>query len=152
MKQIRDWLYVASFPAASSKLTRDSVQTQAMLQLFEPFEIDNIDTFFIPASDGVPLTAHQIESGVSFIKEHHAAGKTVMVTCGAGISRSVTFSVAALHEIEGLSLSDAYRSVHKVHPKAMPDQVHWESVAEYYGDTADFWAVWRDVVLAEEDE
>ena len=152
MKQIRDWLYVASFPAASSKLTRESANIQAMLQLFEPIEIENIETLFIQALDGLELDGNDIAKGVAFVKKHHESGEVVMVTCGAGISRSVTFTVAALHEIEGLSLADAYKSVHKVHPDAMPDQIHWQSISDYYGDNTDFWEVWRNVVLENEDD
>lgn len=151
MKQIRDWLYVASFPAASSKLTRESVNIQAMLQLFEEIKIDNIETLFVQAQDGIPLTEDEIKQGVNFVKQHHEEGDVVMVTCGAGISRSVTFSVAALHEIEGLSLPEAYASIHKVHPDAMPDQTHWESITKYYGVDADFWEVWRKAVLDDEE-
>lgn len=151
MFKIRDWLYISGFPSASSANLVKAEGIQAMLQLFEPIETQGIDSLFIEVQDGHEISPEAIRKGVEFVRQEHAKGKRVLVTCGAGISRSVTFSIASLKAIEGLSLADAYKSVRQHHPEAMPDHVHWKSIADFYGEKADFWEIWGDIMLAEDE-
>lgn len=152
MHKIRDWLYIANFPEASSAKTVASHNIDAMLQLFEEFDNPDVETLYVEAIDGYPLSADRIKRGVDFVKQKHAEGKTVLVTCGAGVSRSVTFSIASLKEIEGLSLQEAYADIHSKHNDAMPDQIHWQSLTEYYDVDAPFWEIWKNVIMAEEED
>lgn len=153
MHQIRPWLYVASYPEASSaKVVADAGAT-AMLQLFEPFDLDGVETLYLDTMDGYPLVNKNIRRGVDFVRQKHAAGKTVVISCGAGISRSVTYTIAVLKELEGLSMEAAYRSVRDQHPDALPDQTHWESLNAYYDDeNTPFWEIWKQVLIDEDDD
>ena len=151
MFKIRDWLYISDYPSASSPDMVKSVGIGAMLQLFEPFTMEGVETQFLKVEDGHPITPEQIKIGGSFLRQQHAKGRKVLATCGAGISRSVTFSIIALKEIEGLSLIDAYREIRQHHPQAMPDHLHWKSIADYYHEEGDFWKIWGDIMLGEDE-
>jgi protein-tyrosine phosphatase len=150
MFKIRDWLFISGFPSASSPNLVKAEGIGAMLQLFEAIEMRGVDTLFVEVQDGHEITPQQIRKGVDFVRLHHDKGKKVLVTCGAGISRSVTFSIACLKEIEGLSLPDAYKSIRQHHPEAMPDHIHWKSVADFYEEKGDFWEIWGDIMLEDD--
>lgn len=150
MYQIRDWLCISGYPEASSLTIVKAAGIGAMLQLFEPFELEGVETHYIPVIDGQPITKGMIRDGMAFIRQQMDAKKKLLITCGAGISRSVMFSVIALKEIEGLSMDEAYRTIYALHPKALPDHVHWQSVAEYYNETDDFWKIWGNLMLGDE--
>lgn len=147
MYRIRDWLYISDYASASSRKTIDDAGIQAMLQLFQRIELEGIETKFISIGDGLPLSNEQIETAINFIREQHDKEHRLLSTCGAGLSRSVTFAIIALKEIEGLSLADAYRAIFKHHPNAMPDHIHWQALANYYGEADNFWEVWGDLNL-----
>lgn len=59
-------------------------------------------------------------------------GHSVLVACGAGISRSTTFAIAALKEAEGVSLLEAARIVRPAHFDGMPHPALWELLCHYY--------------------
>ena len=84
----------------------------------------------------MPLPPLALQQGVRFAREQKAAGRNLVVGCGAGISRSVTFTMALLHEEEGISLLEAYEQIVAVHPDAMPHIELIKSLGEYYRDTA----------------
>jgi len=63
------------------------------------------------------------------------AGARILIACGAGISRSVTFAVAVLHEEEDISLLDAFHDVHNINAEALPHYELWHSLCEYYHET-----------------
>jgi protein-tyrosine phosphatase len=75
---------------------------------------------------------------VDFVRARKAEERKVLVACGAGISRSVSFSIAALKEEEGLSLLDAYAAIRAVHPDALPHPALWESLRQYYGESTTY--------------
>jgi protein-tyrosine phosphatase len=79
---------------------------------------------------------------VDFVRAEKRHGHIVLIACGAGISRSATFAVAALKEEEGLSLLDAYRVVKSGHPGAMPHFALWESLCGYYQEDVPFRALY----------
>ena len=149
MYKIRDWLYISDYASAKSQKIVDEAGIQAMLQLFQPIELEGVVTKFISIGDGLPLTQAQIETAISFIREQHDKQHCLLSTCGAGLSRSVTFAIIALKEIEGLSLADAYRAIFEHHPKAMPDHIHWQAVADYYGEVDNFWEIWGELTLGD---
>ncbi len=150
MYKIRDWLYISDYASAKSQKIVDEAGIQAMLQLFQPIEVEGVVTKFISIGDGLPLTQAQIETAINFISEQHDKQHCLLSTCGAGLSRSVTFAIIALKEIEGLSLADAYRAIFEHHPKAMPDHIHWQAVADYYGEVDNFWEIWGELTLGNE--
>jgi hypothetical protein len=68
-----------------------------------------------------------------------AAGKTVLVACGAGISRSTSFAIAALKEAESLPLLAAAREVRKLHPDGLPHMALWSSLCLHYQEPMSTW-------------
>ena len=150
MFKVRDWLFISGFPSASSPQLVKGQGIEAMLQLFEPIKIEGITSLYLDVQDGYEITPQQIRNGVDFVRANHEKGKKILVTCGAGISRSVTFSIASLKEIEGLSLPDAYKAVRQHHPEAMPDHIHWKSISDYYGESGDFWEICGEIMLGDD--
>jgi protein-tyrosine phosphatase len=149
MHKIRDWLYVSGHAFARSETLLHEQQIGALLSLYEQLDHPSVDCLFIPAEEGYPFSTHMIEQGVSFVRQQHEQGKHILISCGHGISRSVSFALASLKEIEGLTLEQAYRQVHSKHAEAMPDHVHWESLCRYYQEESDFWRIWESIVLGE---
>ena len=150
MFQIRDWLCISGYPEASTAKVVKAQGIEAMLQLFEAFDMDGVETHFIPVNDGIAMSKSMIQEGIEFIHKQRDAGRQLLMSCGAGISRSVTFSIIALKEMEGLSMEEAYRAIHEIHPKALPDHVHWQAVAEFYGEADDFWRIWGSMMLGDD--
>lgn len=149
--KVRDWLYISDFATATSATIVKDAGIQAMLQLFQAFEMAGIETLYLDVPDGLSLRRDLIERGIAFIQEQQAKKHRLLITCGAGISRSVMFAIIALREIEGVSLKEAYYQIYGGHPKAMPDHIHWQAVAQYYDEVSDFWAIWGDITLRDED-
>jgi protein-tyrosine phosphatase len=147
MHQIRDWLYVASYRETQDPAKLKERNIGAVLHLQQLVEQEGINTLYIPIQEGIPLTKNQIATGLNYIREHHEQGKAIVVACGAGISRSVIFAVGALKMIEGLSLSKAFSDIRKVHERAMPDELHWQNMCNYFGEHIDFWEMWRTIEL-----
>lgn len=116
-----------------------------MLQLAERVKQPGIETLYLPVDDGEPLPIQLLEQGMSFVRAHKAQGRKVLIACGAGISRSVTFGIAALREEEGLSLPDAFRAIHSHHPEAMPHFALWNSLCQYYGEGMSYENPWEYV-------
>lgn len=146
MFKIRDWLYICGYPQAQDHKALTAAHIKALLLLYKPVQHSGMDILYLPVSEGVPLTTGFLEKGVQFVKTHHEKKDLVCISCGAGVSRSVTFGIAALHEIEGLTLREAFLSIRQHNPEAMPDHVHWESLSTHYGDDTDYWAVWQEVM------
>jgi protein-tyrosine phosphatase len=137
MYKIRDWLYIGKYQETRTLSLLQQHGISAMLQLAEKVNQPGIETCYLAIEDGVPLPVPMLERGVAFIREQKAQGKTILVACGAGISRSVTFGIAALMEQESRDLFDAYREIYKVHPQAEPHFELVHSLTAYYGKPMD---------------
>jgi protein-tyrosine phosphatase len=109
-----------------------------MLQLAERIEQPGIEVLYLDVEDGKPLPADKLRQGVSFVRDQLAAGHRVLIACGVGISRSVTFAIAVLHEEEGISLLDAFHDIRSIHPDASPHYKLWYSLRKYYHDNVPF--------------
>jgi hypothetical protein len=134
MHKIRPWLYVGKYRETLELSYLRASGIGAMLQLAELVEQPNITTLYVAVEDGEPLPIEKLRQGIDFVRAQKAAGKTVMIACGAGISRSVTFTMAALKEEEGLSLIDAIRDIQLVHPDALPHDKLVYSLCQYYNE------------------
>lgn len=133
MYKIRDWLYVGKYRELLTLDTLPAGQIGAVLQVLElGVDLDTVPTLQLDITDGRPLPAGALKRGVEFVRSQKAEGKNVLVACGAGISRSSTFAIAALKEEEDLDLLQAFREVCLRHPTAMPHPDLWESVCAYY--------------------
>jgi protein-tyrosine phosphatase len=132
MYLIRPWLYLGKY---QETLTPDHLafnRIEAMLVFAGPVQNPNIQTLYIPLEDGLPVADEILRKGLDFINGHKQNGKNVLVACGAGISRSAGFVVAALKEAENITLLEAYRQVFMVHPGALPHPAIWKSLCTYY--------------------
>ncbi|MCB9453869.1 MAG: dual specificity protein phosphatase family protein [Anaerolineaceae bacterium] len=145
MIKIRDWLYIGKYRETQDKELLDSRGITALLHLAAPVQQPGIEVLYLPVDDGVSIQHKYIEQGVAFVRAQKVAERTVLIACGAGISRSTVFAIAVLHEEEGLSLLDAYRSILEVHRDAMPHYMLWDSLREYYQSPITYLDMWRQV-------
>lgn len=138
MNAVRPWLHIGKLAETLNRPLLDYCEIGAMLQLCRPVEQEGIISLYLPIEDGVVLSTKTLEVGVEFVREQKKSGRTVLVACGAGISRSATFVVAALKEEEGISLLEALKEVCAAHREAMPHPVLWKSICDYYGEPTPF--------------
>jgi protein-tyrosine phosphatase len=141
MYSIRPWLFIGKYRETREWHYLRSCGIGAMLQLAERVEQPNITSLYLAVEDGEPLKVDLLQQGVAFVREQKADGRPILVACGAGISRSATFALAALKEEENLSLLDAYGQIILNHPDAMPHPALWESLCLYYHEPSDYWAL-----------
>lgn len=134
MNAIRPWLYVGKYRETLDADLLSARKIGAMLQLAEAVTHPNIESLYLPIEDGVPLPGPLLRRGVDFALSEKQRGQTVLIACGAGMSRSVAFAVAALKEAEGLSVLEAWREVKKHHPESLPHPEIWESLCAYYNE------------------
>lgn len=146
--RLRPWLMVGAARVTEDARLLRAQQVGAMLQLHRRKEQSDIVSLFLPhIEDGYPLPGGSLRQGLGFISAQRMVGRSVLIACGAGVSRSVTFAIGALKDAEGLSLAAAYRDIRRLHPSAMPDQVHWDSLRQHYGEGPPFWEVWEQILL-----
>jgi protein-tyrosine phosphatase len=145
MFKIRDWLYIGKYAHIRSKSNLESDQIGALLSLAEPVGHEGIATLYLNVTDGEPVEYDKIAAGVQFVRDQKAAGKRIVIACGAGISRSVMFTMAALMEEEGLSVFDAYREVYLQYRAAQPHDNLIISLAGYHGQELDLLDVWTQL-------
>lgn len=141
MNQIRPWLYIGKYRETADVSLLEGFQIGAMLQFAELVEHPGITSLYLPVEDGVPLPERMLRSGLDFVKAQKEQGCTVMISCGAGISRSATFAIAVLKEVEQISLSDAFRDVKIHHPQTMPHPALWKSLCEYFNEEISYSAM-----------
>ncbi|HVU13316.1 MAG TPA: dual specificity protein phosphatase [Phototrophicaceae bacterium] len=153
MRQIRPWLYVGKYSETLSRELLEANKIRAVLELAAPVNHNGMTTLYLPVDDGAPIKSAALANGVAFVRSEYAQGNRVLIACGAGISRSVTFAIAALKEEEGRSLLDAFREIAKAHPEGMPHPELWRSLCEYYDEDVPFLEMWREIrtTVGEED-
>lgn len=134
MYSIRPWLYVGKFSETQDDVMLHDRGIGAMLQLADSVKQPGIPSLYVPVDDGEPLPFDVLRMGVEFVRLEKALGRSVLIACGMGISRSAAFTIAALKEEESLSLLEAFRQVRAGHPGAMPHPALWKSLCEYYGE------------------
>lgn len=139
MNEIRPWLFIGKYTDLLNLETLQANGIGAMLELAGEVRQPTIDHKFIYIEDGEPLPPHKLAQGLEYIRQNK--DNTVLVTCGAGISRASTFCIAALKEIEGLSLIEAYRTIRAVRPYVLPHPTLWQSLCEIYGEPFDYMQV-----------
>ena len=138
MNQIRPWLFIGKYRETQDEQLLKNHQIEAMLQLAELVEQPDIVTLYLAIEDGYPISHEILKRGIEFVKGNKKTGRKTLIACGAGISRSATFAVASLKEIEQLRLLEAYWEVKKHHPEAMPHPALWQSLCEYYNENISF--------------
>ncbi|NWF67934.1 MAG: dual specificity protein phosphatase family protein [Chloroflexi bacterium] len=146
MNRIRDWLYIGNYRDTLAPALIQQQGIGAVLHLIYGIQLPaEIATLCLAVPDGEPLPFDKLAQGVAFVRAQKAQGRTVMVACAAGVSRSVSFSMAVLHEEEQLSLLDAFKAIFAEHPHAMPHPALVASLSRYYNDPIKISEVW-DVI------
>ncbi len=134
MYLVRPWLYIGKVRETGDCNIMSAHKIGAILQLAYPAQHPDIESLYIAVDDGVPLSTEALQHGIKFARDQKAENRKLVIGCGAGISRSVTFSMAVLHEEEDISLLDAYEQIAAVHPDAMPHFELIKSLGAYYHD------------------
>lgn len=96
MYNIRPWLRIGKLSETYDRRLLQEENVGAMLQLAQAVEQPNIASVYLPIEDGQPLPDAVLRKGVAFVREQNAAGRTTLIACGLGISRSVPFAIAAI--------------------------------------------------------
>jgi protein-tyrosine phosphatase len=143
MDEIRPWLYIGKYRDTKDREYLESREIQAVLQLAEPVKYSNINSLYLSVEDMEPTSPELIKQGVDFILSEKEQGHKILVACGAGINRSTAFCMAALKEVEGLSLLDAFKDIKRKHPDAFPHEPVWKSLCSYYNETTSYLDVMR---------
>lgn len=150
MYKIRDWLYVGKYAQTRNAAVLKQIGIMALLELAEHVPHDDLEILYLDVTDGEALPHDLLKRGVAFIRAQKAAGHPVLVACGAGISRSVTFAMAALMEEEDHELFAAFAEVYTRHRGAQPHFELVKSLAAYHGQVLDLLAIWEGLEAAKQ--
>lgn len=134
MDQVRPWLYVGKLAETLDYTRLLTHHIEAMLQLAAEVKQPGIAQLYLDVDDGEPLPPGALEQGVAFVREHLAQQETVLIACGAGMSRAPTFAIAVLCEEEGIGLLEAYAAVVAARGIAMPHRKLWQSLCAWRGE------------------
>lgn len=140
---IRPWLLIGKYRETLDHDLLARAGVGALLHLAAQVEPPGVTALYLPVEDGEPFDEATLRCGVDFILAQRAAGKTVLVACGAGISRSTSFAIAALKEAEGLALLATAREVRRLHPAGLPHMALWSSLCLHYQEPDDYLALIR---------
>lgn len=143
MITIRPWLLISKYRETLDNELLARAGIGALLHLAAQVEPPGIAALYLPVEDGEPFEEATLRQGVDFVLAQRAAGKAVLVACGAGISRSTSFAIAALKEAEGLPLLAAAREVRRLHPDGLPHIALWSSLCLHYQEPHDYLALIR---------
>src|SRR5688572_28430335 len=138
MNQIRPWLYIGKWRETVDTSLLRLHKITALLHLASDVRHPDMECRYIAVEDAEPLDLEQLAEGVRFITEQHARGATIMVACGAGISRSTTFLLAGLKAIEGQPLLDTMLDIQARHIEALPHPLLWEALCQYFNENVPF--------------
>jgi protein-tyrosine phosphatase len=134
MDEIRPWLYIGNYSDTQDKECLDFKSIQAMLQLAAPVKQTGIISLYLYVEDMTPISSQSFKEGVEFVWHQKENDRKILIACAAGVNRSSAFCIAALKEIEGLSLLDAFKEVKRYHIRSMPQEIVWESLCSYYNE------------------
>ncbi|WP_161888400.1 protein-tyrosine phosphatase family protein [Pontibacter russatus] len=143
MYPVRPWLYVGKHRDTMNLPHLNANHIGAMLQLEEAVAQPGMHVLYLPIADGVPLPVETLRRGVSFLLLEHGLGRNVLIACAAGISRCVTFAIAALKETEGIPLLAAYSEIVQKNSRALPHPVLWQSLCSFYHENTPYIEVLR---------
>lgn len=131
-----DGIYISGWRATLYCDRLREVGITNVLKLFDdqPFFPDDFNVCTNVLADGEVIPPGVLRRGVDFVTKHVAAGKRVLVMCGAGISRSATFVLAAMLE-RGWEIRPAFILLREKHYEATPHPAMWRSlIVEYQLD------------------
>lgn len=136
--QLADWLYISNYRASIHLPTLQQHHIAALLHLAERVEHPNVTACYLPVEDGEPIAPSHLDAAQTFIATHYADKHPLLIACGAGMSRSVTFCMLALKEHGGMNLVKALQHIKARHPIAQPHPELLRSLTAYYHCEADY--------------
>ncbi|MCB9752234.1 MAG: dual specificity protein phosphatase family protein [Myxococcales bacterium] len=138
MDFVRPWLAIGKYRDTRSRDALREAGVSAMLLLARDLQQEGIRSRYLAVEDGEALPLPLLAQGVYFVSRARRDRDTVLVACGAGISRSATFTIASLCMIEGLALKTAYIQVKATRPIIKPHPKLWDSLCEFLGERVGF--------------
>ena len=145
ISQITDQILIGPAHLASRSGALAAREVDSVILLCESWEglewPEDVDVFHLPFEDAERIPDGYLEQIVTFGQEELEAGRTIMVCCAAGISRSSTGVLAILHS-DGMPLPDAYRLLHKQHEPAAPHPALMRSLFQHFDLPYD----WADLI------
>lgn len=143
MNAVRPWLFVGKYTETQDYTRLLTNRIEAMLQLAGEVKQPGIAHLYLSVNDGEVLPPGALERGVAFVRERLAQHETVLIACGAGMSRAPTFAIAVLCEEEGIGLLEAYAAVVGVRGIALPHRALWRSLCVWRGEDVPYDEVLR---------
>lgn len=133
MDFVRPWLAIGGVGEAADAALRRQHGIGAVLSLL-PVEFDGGEAHLtLSIADRVALPAAAIRTATAFIERQRRAGRTTLLHCQMGISRSPAVAACYLHEYAGLPLPEALHEVSRARPQADPHPALLDSIAKHYG-------------------
>lgn len=135
---VYDNLYVGDlYSLQSQKLVKDEGITAIVrLDLASREKLNwNSDDFVVldaAFEDTKSIPDGTISKVTKFIHQQIEADRTVLIHCAAGISRSVSLTIAYLIEYEDMSLAEAFGTVREGRTQAYPHENLLISLIEHY--------------------
>lgn len=141
---VKEGIYISGARATMLGSKLREAEITRVLKLYDdiPFFPKDFTVFENVLEDGEPVPDGMLQRGADFVVEQVEAGHKVLVVCGAGISRSSTFVLAALLE-RGNDLRDAYTVLRENHPIAEPHPDMWKSLLAHYDVPYTFEDIWK---------
>ena len=145
MDTIRPWLYIGNYRDTIVYSSLHAAQINVLLTFAEPVTHPDISCHYLAVEDGISLDQEILSNGIARLQDAYTNNQRVLVACGAGISRSATFAIAILKEVEQLSLLEAARVVHRIRPSIAPHYALWLSLCTYYDEDIPYLTLIREL-------
>ena len=123
--RILPYLYIGDYLSMSNPIVYDYLGVKRVVNLAAlPNRIprDGVKVLRIDVADtkDTDISVH-FEQCLDFIEEGHRAGESILINCGAGISRSGAVLLAYLMGRAGMTLRDAYIHARGIRPIVQPN-------------------------------
>lgn len=144
MNQITDRLWISDI----STVRQQSVPTDAVVTVCQDSVEDNVGCYYhhFNMADGEidiyggDCSYELFEEAVDTVVWHVESGRSVLVHCHAGMSRSAAVCIAVVGAVEEMHYADAYDTVAEARPMIDPNAVLVGHVHEYLGTWSDLGA------------
>jgi len=139
---VRNWLAIGTTHEATQPELLAGNDIGAVLMLAYPKEQPTVPSLYLRVQDGKFIMPRTIAQGISFLHDQRNWGRRILITDDTAISRAPTFAIAVLKDKGKHDLVNAYRSVLRAHPNAMPHPMYWDSLCTYFEDEPDYDVLW----------
>jgi len=132
MDEVSKGIYVGTESNAGdeSLLRKHGVDTVISLTHSNP-DTRNLTRLDVPMIDGPQNDSEVFAEAVSKVVEHRESGRTVLIHCSAGASRSPSVAATAISHLTEKDLNEAFNQVIERRPEADPHDALVRRAAEY---------------------